>query len=483
MPKPPRSYPIPNPASSSRLFTPDRLPAAWRALARVDFAFYCQYVHRGHWKRSKHLELTCNYLEAIERGDILRLILSMPPRHGKSMTVTESFPSWCIGRNPDWRSIEVSYGDDLARGFGDRNRRKVEEFGEELFGVRLDSSARDKSDWSIAGHYGGMVSTGVGGAVTGKGADLLIIDDPIKNRQEADSETYRNRLWSEWQNTLATRLHPGARVVLVMTRWHEDDLAGRLLREHGDEWTLVNLPALAEPDDPLGRAEGEALWPERYDVAALAAIKTTVGARTFEALYQGHPSPQEGSIFRRGWWGTYPLPPAEQARNMRQIVLSWDCAFKDLETSDYVVGQVWGRRDADAFLLDQVRGRLDFPATVRAVKALAAKWPQAKAKLIEDKANGTAVIATLKREVPGLIPVEPEGGKIARANAVSPYVESGNVFLPSPQHAPWINDFIEEYASFPHGRNDDQVDAGTQALAHLYGKRAAARAVSRPAGM
>jgi len=268
-----------------------------------------------------------------------------------------------------------------------------------------------------------------------------------------------------------------------MTRWHEDDLVGRLLREHAGEWTLVNLPALAEPNDPLGRVEGEALWPERYDVAALSTIKTTVGARTFEALYQGHPSPQEGSIFRRGWWGTYPLPPAEQARNMRQIILSWDCAFKDLETSDFVVGQVWGRRDADVFLLDQVRGRMDFPTTVRAVKSLAAKWPQATAKLIEDKANGTAVIATLKREVPGLIPVEPEGGKIARANAVSPYVESGNVFLPSLQHAPWINDFLEEYASFPHGRNDDQVDAGTQALAHLYGRRAAARAVSRPAGM
>jgi len=441
------------------------------ALARTDLAFFCQYVHRGRWQRAPHLELTCRTLEAVERGDLRRLIVTMPPRHGKSMTVTETFPAWFLGRHPDARVIEVSYSDALSRDFGERARRKIEEFGPELFGVTLDRGRADKSDWGIDGRRGGMVSAGIGGAITGKGADLMIIDDPVKNRQEADSETYRERLWSEWRSTLSTRLHPGGRVVVVLTRWHEDDLAGRLVDREPGRWEVLNLPAVAEEGDPLGRAEGEALWPERFDAEALREIRTTVGSRDWAALYQGHPSPAEGSILRRGWWRTYPLPPGDAALGMERIVQSWDCAFKDADTADYVVGQVWGRKGPNAYLLDQVRARMDFPSTVRAVKGLSAKWPRCTAKLIEDKANGTAVLQTLKREIPGLIPVEPEGGKVARANAVAPFIEAGNVFLPDPQHAPWIHDFVEECAAFPGGRHDDQVDAMSQALGWLMQRR------------
>jgi predicted phage terminase large subunit-like protein len=388
----------------------------------------------------------------------------MPPRHGKSMSVTETFPAWFLGRNPDLKVIEVSYSDSLAREFGDKCRRKIEEFGKELFGISIDHRKSDKSDWGISGHTGGMLSGGILSGITGRGADLMIIDDPVKNRQEADSQTYRDRVWSEWQSTLATRLHPGGRVVVVLTRWHEDDLAGRLVNADPDRWKVVNLPAIAEDDDMLGRVPGEALWPSRYDEKALAEIKKTVGSRDWEALYQGRPSPAEGSILKRGWWQFYRQAPAR----FDKIIQSWDCTFKDGAKNDYVVGQVWGKAGANKYLLDQVRGRMDIVATMQAIKTLSSKWPSARGKLVEDKANGSAVIQMLKSKIPGLIPIEPEGGKEVRAQAVSPDIEAGNVFLP--ENAPWVHDFIEECAAFPNGAHDDQVDAMSQAINRLNRK-------------
>jgi predicted phage terminase large subunit-like protein len=175
----------------------------------------------------------------------------------------------------------------------------------------------------------------------------------------------------------------------------------------------------------------------------------------------------EGAIFLREWWRHYDDNPAGLACGMEEVIQSWDCSFKDADGTDYVVGQVWGKNGANRYLLDQARARMDFPATVRAVCALKAKWPQASRIYVEDKANGPAVISTLNREIQGLIPVNPEGGKVVRAYAVTGQIESGNVFLPSTEHAPWIGDFIEECAAFPNGTHDDQVDAMTQALVHL----------------
>ena len=458
-------------------FTPEKLQAAWRTLARNKFSFFCQYAHHGKWLLAPHLELICAELEAIERGDNDSLILTMPPRHGKSMSVTETFPTWFLGRNPKKRVIEVSYSDSLARNFGDKCRRKMEEFGLEIFGVELDRRRADKSDWGIEGHAGGMVAAGIGGSVTGKGADLLIIDDPIKNRLEANSETYRERVWSEWQSTLATRLHPGGRVVVVLTRWHEDDLAGRLIAAEPGRWKILNLPAIADEDDPLGREPGTALWPARYDEKALARVKVTVGSRDWEALYQGRPSPAEGEVWKRDWWQYYRQAPAR----FDEVIQSWDCAFKDTSKSDYVVGQVWGRKGANKYLLDQVRARMDIVATMQAMTVLSAKWPKARAKLVEDKANGTAVIRMLKDKIPGLIAVNPDGGKEVRAQAVAPDIEAGNVFLP--ENAPWVHDFVTECAAFPSGAHDDQVDSASQALNRLS-KRTYAKALgAKPHGL
>lgn len=218
-----------------------------------------------------------------------------------------------------------------------------------------------------------------------------------------------------------------------MTRWHEDDLAGRILenmKQGGEEWTVINLPAVAEPDDQIGRSVGEALWPNRFPLETLAQIKATLGSFWWSALYQQRPAPEEGEIFRRAWWRFYGVNPRRIGR-FDEVVQSWDCAFKDTATSDYVVGQVWGRIGPTRYLLDQVRGRMDFPTTLMAIQSLSVKWQDARRKLIEDKANGPAVIQQLKSKVSGLIPVTPEGGKVVRARASTAEIEAGNVYLPA----------------------------------------------------
>lgn len=436
-------------------------------LARNYYTSYLEYSHYGKYKSAPHNRLLAEKLDAVERGEIKRLMVFMPPRHGKSMTISESFPSYFIGKNPERRVIEASYGDDLAIKFGRMNKQKIDVYGEQLFGITINKKNASNKNFGIEGHRGGMISSGIFGTVTGEGADLLIIDDPIKNRQEANSETYRNRVWDEWQNTLYTRLHPGGAVIIVLTRWHEDDLAGRLLRSEPDVWEVVSLPAEAEENDILGREPGEPLWSSHgFDSDWMTATKRAVGGQAWASLYQQRPSPAEGSIFNRKWWKYYKVLPSR----FDELIQSWDCAFKDNNDSDFVVGQIWGRIGADVYLVDQVRGRMDIVATMNAIRSLSKKYPKASKKLVEDKANGPAVIQMLGRQIPGLIPVNPEGGKIVRAQAVSPFFESGNVFIPDPDLFPWVHDYVEEFAVFPNGKNDDMVDSSTQAVNRLLNR-------------
>jgi predicted phage terminase large subunit-like protein len=440
----------------------------YKVLASIDYEFFVSYVHRGFYQHGAHTKYICKALQDIEekhaRGIPTFTVIELPPRHSKSMTVTETFPSYFIGRDPDRKVIEISYGETLARKFGRSNRDKIEEFGPAIFNMSIDQRNSSATNWSIKGKRGGMISAGIGGSITGEGADLLLIDDPIKNRREADSKTYREFLWNEWQNTLQTRLQPGGSVIILMTRWHEDDLIGRILESDERQWNRIRIPAIAEENDLLGRPEGAALWPEYgFDEEWAEITKKAVGSRTWSALYMQSPRPTEGSLFKRKWIQYYKVKPGR----FDEVLQSWDCTFKDTKDSDFVVGQIWGRVGAFYYLLDQVRGQMDFPATLAAIESLTAKWPTAHTKLIEDKANGSAVISVLKRKIPGLIPVNPEGGKEARAAAVSPVWESGNVFLPEPAAAPWIHDYTEELISFPQGKNDDQVDSTTQALIRM----------------
>lgn len=444
---------------------------AKKELARRSFRDYLVHVHRGNYKHFRHTEYIANALEPIANGQQKYIFIEMPPRHGKSMTVSESFPSYYIAKNPTKRVITASYSDTLARKFGRLNRSKVEEYAPDLFNVKLSQINASQNNWDLAGMGGGMIATGIGGSITGSGADLLIIDDPFKNAEAANSKTIRDKVWDEWESTLSTRLHKGASVIVIMTRWHEDDLIGRLLEKSPHDWERIRMPAVAEDDDDLlGREEGEVLCPELgYDEQWAINKKEEVGSRTWAALFQQRPSPASGNIINRNWWKYYKQAPAK----FSEVIQSWDCTFKDSANSDYVVGQVWGVVGADKYLLDEVRGKMDFPATIQAIRNLSAKYPKARTKLIEDKANGSAVIATLKREISGLIPINPEGGKVVRAQAVSPDIEAGNVFIPDPSIASWVNDFVEECTAFPQGKFDDRVDCMSQALNRLSNKKRA----------
>lgn len=436
-----------------------QLQQAFRDLAVKDYAFYLKYVHRGLFVPAAHHFLIAEKLEGIMQGRIKKLMIFMPARHGKSMSVTESFPSYFLGRNPKKRVIAVSYGDSLARSFGRKNRQKLDEYGQELFNVQLAADNASVQDWAT-NKGGGMLSVGIGAGITGRGADLLLLDDVIKNREEANSEVIRNKIYDEYQSSLLTRLHYGGAIILIMTRWHEDDLAGRILAKE-DGWEVLSLPAEAEENDPLGREIGEPLWEAGgYGKEWIAERKIALGSQAWNSIYQQRPSAAEGNIIKREWIKYYKqLPPS-----FDEMLISVDASFKGNTNSDYCVLTVWGKRKAEKYLVDMVRDRMNFPSTVAALRSLVAKHPKAAAKLIEDKANGSAIIDFLKQEISGIIPITPKESKEARLSAISPEFESGSVFFPDPTICSWIGDCVEELVSFPNAKHDDFCDSTSQAL-------------------
>ena len=443
-----------------------------RRRAGEDYYSYVQYVHPRIYKPNRAAELVCrtaqDFLQKETGNPYDILIVTEPPQHGKSMNLTETLPSWYLGKHPDQSVIEVSYSDSFAEKFGLLNRRKIEEYGRELFGIALSKDSRKKTDFEILGHRGGMRSRGVGGGITGNACHLMIIDDPIRNRQEADSPTIRARILGEWNDSMKSRLAAGAKVILILTRWHEEDLAGWLLKN--DPYvTLLRLPCQCDSaEDPLGRPIGAALCPEigkddRWLEGFRATMVRTEGVRSWNALYQGTPSSEQGNLILREWWRWYrpgTLP------EMAQCILSIDASFKGAEDNDFVCIQCWGRRGADAYLLDSDKRHMDFPETLKAVRRMAARWPGARPIYVEDKANGPAVIAMLRREIPGIVAVNPQGGKVARVNAISGFIEAGNVWLP--MGVDYAEELVESCAVFPLGAHDDDVDAMSQGLNKLY---------------
>lgn len=431
-------------------------------LMRSSYAAYCYFVHKEKWIDTKFHRFLADkvqaFVETVTGNPYDILVLSTPPQHGKSMTVTETFPSWYEGKYPDRRCIVACYNDDFAGKFGRRNKAKLDEYGQFIFNVSLSKSS--DRDIEIAKHNGGIITRGIMSGITGNSGDLIIIDDPVKNRQEADSATYRGRLWEEWQNSIKTRTQAGTKIIIIQTRWHEDDLAGRVIREESNV-EVINIPVEAEENDILGRNVGDALCPEiGKGNDWLRAFKASYaeGMRAWNALFMGRPIAEEGNIFRREWWQYYDVLP----EHMPLKVISVDAAFKDNADSDFVAIEVWGKLNADFYLIDLLKRRMDFPDTLKAIKAMNAKYPDRHAILIEDKANGPAIIAMLRHEISGIIAITPTESKIARANAITGIVESGNVYLP--RYADFTSGFIEELAAFPNGVNDDLVDACTQFL-------------------
>lgn len=420
-------------------------------------------------------------VKAIAKPDS-RNMVTFAPQEGKSTTVSVWLPIFALIQDPERRIIIACATQSLAESFV-RQVRDIIRTNPQL-GLRISPGLDRQSEFKLDGHAGGVYAVGVGGTLNGRPCDLMVIDDPNKDYAEAASPTISGKVFEWYRGTAAMRLAPGAPVIVLQTRWHENDLIGRLLKEAPDRWELLRIPAQADhkPEkgeaDPLGREPGEFMISARgRTLEQWEQRKREAGPKMFAAQFQGTPSPDEGGIFP-GKWARYKQPLwVERQNGVRtvpgigradhELIQSWDLAFKGTDSSDYVVGQVWLRVGAQAYLLDMVRERMNFTQTLDAIRGLSAKWPQAYAKYIEDKANGPAVMSMLAGKVGGLIPVNPEGGKISRANAVSAYAHSGDILLPSSELLPNVGELLEELKLFPASSHDDSVDALTQAVSQL----------------
>lgn len=463
----------------------DKAELALRAKEELARRNYVDYFSLANPKSKlfAHTKYICEKMQQIIDGERKFYIVEMPPQHGKSMTITQTFPSYYLMRHPDKRVMISAYSQDLFTTFSDANRKHFEEWAYPLFGLQPEKNT--SKEFHVKDHRGTFYATSMLGGASGRPADLLIIDDPIKNSEEAMSTTIKDKIWNEWNLTFFPRLQKGGSVIVIMTRWQIDDLAGRLMKKKSLPWEELKLPAIAEDipngeTDEIGRHNGDALCPQLHTIDSLKIHKHDMGSQKFAALYQQRPSLAAGNIFKRDWVKYYVPTKKMQAElqltteqamvlplHFTEKVQSWDATFKSKENDDFVAGEVWGKRDANYFLLDWRHARMTFTETIAAITTMTAKHPDARSKYIEDKANGSAIIDTLKNKIEGIIPVEPDGGKEVRASAVSPLWEAGNVYVPHPLWKPEIEEMLEEIFNFPNGPHDDWVDAMTQALNYM----------------
>lgn len=461
---------------------------ARRELARRHLKNCVKFLYQGTYLMGWFHELVCNeldqFLDDVVNKRNPRLIITAPPRSGKSELFSRLFPAYALGRFPDLNFISCSYSPDLARRMNRDVQRYIDnDTYKKLFPQTTLNSKRITSDsrgayvrntdeFEIVAHKGSYRGAGVGNAINGMGADILSIDDPIKDRASAESKVLIERVHDWYTSTAYTRVSPGGGVIIGNTRWHVDDLSGRLIEKMtkgGETYKVINFPAIATEDEyaldgHLYRMAGEALHPERYPIERLRIIEKNIGDRDWNSLYQQKPILNGGNLFKGDWLRYY--TPSDLPSSFDAMLMSWDLTFHGDSTADFVAGSVWGKKDARYFLLDLVNERMDFVHTLDAIEAMAAKWPGCTNKLIEDKANGSASINILRNKLSGIIPVNPKGGKTERAERILPLFRAGNVYLPMPQIRPIISLYVSQLTQFPSSKQDDMVDSTTQALEH-----------------
>lgn len=418
-----------------------------RRKARTGLIPFTEYTNHAYEPAPPHSEIA-EKLEAVERGEIDRLMIFMPPRHGKSELASRRFPAWYMGRNPQKQIIAASYNSDLASDFGRevRNIIRTNEFSR-LFNVKLAEDSRAAGRWNTdAG--GAYVAAGVGTAVTGRGAHILLIDDPVKDREEAESELRRETIWNWYTSTAYTRLMPGGAVILIQTRWHEDDLGGRLLEAEnngGDKWVKVNLPAIKD---------GQALWPERYNVDALKRIKAAIGPRDFEALYQQNPTPDDGTFFLRDWFKRHDDAPAKG-----HIYITSDYAVTE-DGGDWTAHLVWNYHEDTLTLIDGWTGQTSADVWIEELLRLfkqhkplcyfgeAGVIVKAVKPMLTRRMNELRVFARTEW-IPSI------SDKPTRARAFQARAAMGKVSLPKTDLGEKV---LNQLLSFPAGKHDDLVD-------------------------
>jgi len=450
-------------------------PSEYEALLRADFASFAQHCFHELNPRTLfaprwYHDIIAAKLEAVRAGRSRRVIINMPPRHLKSHLASVCFPAWCLGHDPSAQIICASYAQDLADKLS-RDCRQIIASGwfRQVFATRLSAQRQAMSEFETTAQ-GCRLATSVGGVLTGRGADIIIIDDPLKP-EEALSQTQRQAANDWFDHTLYSRLNDtrtGA-IILIMHRLHEDDLAGHVMAQ--EDWDVVRFPAIAEDDETwtldteLGRESftrrrGEVLHPERQPLATLDKIRRTIGEYNFAGQYQQMPAPLGGGLVKGAWFRSY--APNERPDRFDHIVQSWDTGNKASELSDFSVCTTWGIKGKDLYLLHVLRKRMEYPELKRAVCEQCQAFA-AEVVLIEDKASGTQLIQELIGQ--GLHAVtryQPQADKIMRMHAQTAMIENGFVHLP--KEAAWLAEYLHELTVFPKGKHDDQVDSTAQML-------------------
>jgi len=479
----------------------DDQPGSLHRFVRMAFSQVEPSPYVDNW----HIGVVCDYLEAVSRNEISRLVINVPPGTMKSLTVSVFWPLWEWIHRPSTKWMFASYHPNLSARDGRRMLRVMQSrwfqrrFDPRLTELRPAATEFDNTDGGF------RFATSVAGQATGRHADIQVVDDPHKPHDLRGSLAVTKKsieaVSTWWKETMASRrADPETfRRVIVMQRLHEDDLAGEMLRELKDgerEWHHLCLPMRYEahtacvcldphctPEDER-TDEGELLWPERFPEAVVRADETTrMGPTVAAAQNQQRPTPASGGIYDKGWFRYWhnragvavPNDPKFPCRDEECVVLpddgvllqSWDMTFKGTDGTDFVAGGLWLHSGPNYYLVHQTCARMSFIETCRAVVEMSNRWPSALTKLVEDKANGSAVVNMLKLKFPGLVLVNPEGGKEARAHATSGLFEAGNVFIPHPDLAPWVPAYRTQIVTFPRGVNDDMVDQTTQALLRM----------------
>ena len=476
----------------------------YRRRLRKNYGDYVEFANPGFCMTKFHRYLTDTIQEFLETPTdkaMSILLLSVPPRHGKTHTVTETLPSWYLGSHPEGNVIICSYEGTFAESFSRRNRDKFNEYATQIFPeANPNKNVQGVALWET--DKGGRCrAAGLKGGVTGFGAELFIIDDPIKNQEAAESETILAKIHNEMGPSVQSRIHPGGKLIVIQTRWVENDVIGYIEKNWDDYiWKSINLPCECEDaeNDPLGREVGDSLMgkhlgdmnlPERIrnDNKWLKSKKQLVirgdGEHVWNALYQGHPSAQNGNLFKEPWWKPYRR--TDFSFDMFDYAcLSVDASFKKTDTSDMVAIGLWCVFHEDVYLWKLVNKRMGFVETLERIKRFCKEFPTIDELIIEDKANGSAIIDSLRYSegVPPIVAINPLGGKYSRAQAVSPFVSTGAVHIPTDfnvaeeadiewdgkeKNLTGFRKFVLQHCRFPFAKHDDMVDECTQALSRI----------------
>ncbi|MDX0267650.1 phage terminase large subunit [Sinorhizobium meliloti] len=441
-----------------------------RALARDDVTAFAEYINPDEPPAPHHVWM-CEKLEAMERRETLRMILSMPPGHAKSTYSSRIYPAWYMGRNVKHKYIQAGHTTTFCESeFGKKTKAIIDSdaFRDVFPDVYLATDAKAAGNWSLAGTGGQYLTRGVGQGISGFRAHMAGVDDPFASREDAESQTIRDKVYDWFSADFTTRLLPNSPMFVVATRWHSDDLCGRLeemnKQKRGIPWDVINLSAICEdPEtDAMGREYGEPLWPDFYTHDHLMNLKATLPPRDWNSLYMGKPVDEEGGVIVGEWLKTYDMLPGHNSR--KRTVVSVDSAIKATQRADFSAIGVW-IEDYDGYhhLAYVHRARVEFPQLVTLIENIAKLW-QADVILIEDKGSGTQYVQTRADKAPcPVVPLSPNNNsKEFRLDGVAPMFQAGKVLLPT--RAEWLPDYVSELLGFPNAKYDDQVDLTSQYL-------------------